>query len=98
MLPFVLSFFPATDVDLYLAPRSEGNEPVDVAKDFATLEKHPELKVLAADMTMLFYYINKLTDVHHLCIPPFVTSDIFAKTHGEDHSGFAQCYKIISCS
>lgn len=82
-------FFLATDADPYLAPRSECNELVDLIKDFTALKKHLELKALAVDKTKLFYYINKLTNMHCLCIPPFVVSNIFAIAYKKGHPGFA---------
>ena len=89
MLPFVLSVPPATDVDPYLAPQPESSELVDVTKDFATLERHPDLEVLALDKTKFFYHMNKLTGVHRLCIPPPIAPEVFAIANGEGHLGFA---------
>lgn len=86
------------DADLYMTPQSKGSKPFDVAKDFAALKKHSELKAPAADKTKLLYYINKLTGMHHLCILSSVMPDILAITYRRGYSGFIQCYKIISCS
>lgn len=97
-LPFILSFPLTTDVNLYLVPRLENDEPTDLTKDFAALKKHPDLDVLALDKTKFFYHIKKLTDIYYLYISPFVTPNILAIAYGEDHPSFAHYYKIISCS
>lgn len=60
-----------------------------MGKDFAALKKYLKIKAPAANKTKLFYYVNKLTDVHCLYISPFIASNILAIAHGEDHSGFA---------
>lgn len=97
-LPFVLGIPPAMDADPYLAPRPEGSELIDVTKDFATLEKHPDLEAPAPNKTKLLYHVNKLTGVHRLYIPPSIAPEVLAIAHGEGHLGFPQCYEIISRS
>lgn len=68
-----------------------------MAKDFAILKKHPELKTPAANKTKLFYHVNKLNGIDCLYIFLFVTLDILAITHRKGYPGFVQCYKIINC-
>lgn len=69
-----------------------------MTKDFTALKKYSELKAPAADKTKLLYHVNKLTGVHHLCIPPFLAPDVLAIAHKEGYPGFAWCYEIISQS
>lgn len=77
------------DADPYLAPRLEGNEYVNVAKDFGALEKHLKLKTPTADKTKLLYHVNTLTGVYCLCILPSGAPDVLAIAHEKGHLGFA---------
>lgn len=69
------------------------SEPSKVVTDHSSVEKLPLL-----NKTKLIYHVNKLTDVHHLCIPPSVVPDIFFIAHEDGHLGFAHCYKIVTHS
>lgn len=88
MLPFVLGVFPAIDADLYLVLQSKCSKPVDLTKNFATLEKHLKFEAPATNKTKFFYYINKLTSIHCLCISFFVVSNVLTIAYGKGHSGF----------
>ena len=55
-------------------------------------------RLSAPDKSQLFFHINRLTNIHRLCISSSVTPDILAIAHGKDHLGFSCCYKIISHS
>ena len=50
------------------------------------------------DKAKLFYHVNRLTNVHRLCIPPSVAVDILGIAYGEGHPGFSRCYETISRS
>lgn len=86
------------DADPYLAPRPEDNKSVDMAKDFATLEKHTKLDTPALDKTKFLYHVNKLTDIYRLYISLSVTPNILAIVHKEGHPGSTCYYKIKSHS
>ena len=91
-LPFVVGSTPPTDSDPYLAPRLDGNE--DLPSSSMNVGEIPgEFPI--PDKSKLPYHINRLINVHRLCIPPSVTPDILSVTHGERHLGFSRCYKII---
>lgn len=90
--PFVVGSTPPTDSDPYLAPRPNDDE--DLFSSSIDVEEIPE-RFPAPDKSRLLYHINKLTNVHRLCIPPSVAPGILAVTHGEGHQGFSRCYKII---
>lgn len=60
--------------------------------------KDPIVDSPAPDKSKLLYHVNKLTGVYRLCVSPSVAPDIPAIAYGEDHPGFACCYKIISRS
>lgn len=93
MLLFVVGFTPPVDADFYLTPRRAGDEDLpprlafleEILKSFPVLDKFK-----------LLYYINKITNVHFLCIPPSVAPDILAIIHEKDYPRFSYCYKIIS--
>ena len=57
------------------------------------------LEVLPSpDKSRLLYHVNRVTNVHRLCIPPSVAPDILVIAYGKGHLGFSRCYKIISRS
>ena len=94
-LPFVVASTSPTDTDSYLAPRRDGNENLPLS--LIPTEQIPE-RLPVPDKSKLFYHINRLTNVHRLCILPSVALDILAIAHGERHPGFSHCYKIITRS
>ena len=94
-LPFAVGSIPPTDYDPYLAPRLDGDE--DLPSSSLDIGKIPE-GFLAPDKSRLLYHINKFTNVHRLCIPPFVAPNILAVAHGEGHPGFSCCYEITTRS
>ena len=94
-LPFVVGSTPPTDSDPYLALRPNGNEnlpPISI-----NVEETPE-RLPIPDKSKLLYHINRVTNVHRLCIPPSVAPDILSVAHGEGHPGFSRCYEIITRS
>lgn len=44
-----------------------------------------------------FFYINRLTNIHCLCISLSVARDILAIAYSEGYQRFSHCYKIITC-
>ncbi len=94
-LPFVVGSTPLTDSDPYLAPRPEGEEYVQPST-LPALETPEGLP--RPDKAKLLYHVNRLTNVHRLCIPPSVATDILGIAHGEGHPGFSRCFEIISRS
>lgn len=92
MLPFVIGSTPLTDSDPYLSPRPDSvEEPrLDYIQVTGISEELPR-----PNKTKLFYHVNRLTNVHHLCILPSVAPDILAIIYGKSHLGFSYCYKII---
>ena len=50
------------------------------------------------DKSQLLFHVNRLSNVHRLCIPPSVAPDILAIAHGKGHPGFSRCYEIITRS
>ena len=94
-LPFVVGSTPPTDSDPYLTPRPHGDE--DLSPDLPVDGETPE-GLPAPDKSRLLYHVNRITNVHRLCIPPSVAPDILAVAHEEAHPGFSRCYEIISRS
>lgn len=94
-LLFIVGSTPPTDSDFYLAPRPDSDE--NLLLSFIDVEEISG-GLSAPDKSKLFYHINRLTNVHHLCILPFVASDILAVAYGESHPGFSHCYEIIKRS
>lgn len=94
-LPFVIGSTPPADSDPYLTPRPDGDEDLSpgLAVDRETPEGYP-----APDKSRLLYHVNRITNVHRLCIPPSMAPDILAVTHGKGHPEFSRCYEIISRS
>lgn len=97
MLLFVLGSTPLIDANPYINPCPEGNQSPITNAFF--IQCRPAInKLPAPNKSKLLYYVNKLTDIHRLCIPLLVASDILAIAHGESHLGFSYCYKIIARS
>ena len=94
-LTFVISSIPLTDSDPYMAPQSEGEECLQ-PNTLPALEGPKGLP--RPDKAKLFYHMNRLTNVHRLCIPPSMAPDILGIAYGEDYLGFSRCYKIVSRS
>lgn len=86
---------PPTDSDPYLNLRPDGDE--DLLPRFAVIEETSE-ELPAPDKSRLFYHVNRITNVHRLCISPFMASDILAVAYGEGHSEVFHYYEIISRS
>ena len=95
MLPFVIGSTPPADSDSHLTPRPASDE--NFPPSFADVEQKPK-RLPTPNKSRLFYHVNRITNVHHLCIPPSVAPDILAVAHGEGHPGFSRYYKIISRS
>lgn len=92
-LPFVVDSMPLTDSDPYLALRPDGDKNLPPnSMDVGEIPK----RFLASDKFRLLYHINKLDNVHRVCIPPSVAPDILAVAHREGHPGFSRCYEIIT--
>lgn len=86
---------PPTNSDPYLALHSDSDE--DLSPSFMDVEEIPGT-LPALDKFKLLYYINRLNNVHCLCIPPSIAPDILFIAHGKSCSGFSCCYKIITRS
>ena len=95
MLSFVVGSPPPADSDPYLTPRPDGNK--DCSPGLAMDRETPEV-LPSPDKSRLLYHVNRVTNVHRLCIPLSVALDILAIAHSEGHPGFSHCYKIISRS
>ena len=91
-LPFVIGSTPSTDSDPYMAPRPKGEEYLQ--PNILPALKGPEC-LSRPNKAKLFYHVNRLTNVHCLCIPPSVASDILGIAYGEGHSGFSRCFEIV---
>ena len=84
-----------TDSNPYLSPRPNGaGEP---CPNFMPVTGISE-ELPRPDKTKLLYHVNRLTNVHRLCIPPSMAPDILAIAHGESHPGFSRCCEIITRS
>ena len=94
-LLFVIDSTPSADSDPYLIPRPAGDE--DLPPSFTDIQQTLE-GLLAPDKSKRLYHVNKITNVHRLCISPSVAPDILAVAHGKGHPGFSSCYEIISRS
>lgn len=81
------------DSEFYLTLYLDSNE--DLPLNSINIGEIPE-EFPILNKSKLFYYINRLTNIHRLCIPPFVVLDILSITHRESHSGFSCCYEIIT--
>lgn len=92
-LPFVVNFMPPVDTDLYLTLRLASDE--DLPARLAVVGEISE-SLPAPDKSKLLYHVNKITNVHRLCILPSMAPDILAIAHGKSYPGFSRCYKIIS--
>lgn len=91
-LLFVINSTPPTDSNPYLSPQPDGAE--EPRPDYMPVTKiSKELPRL--DKTKLFYHVNRLTNVHRLCISPSVALDILTIVYGEGHPRFSCCYEII---
>lgn len=95
MLPFVVGSTPPADSDPYLTPRPGGNEDRSLG---STVDRETPEGLPSPDKTRLLYHVNRVTNVHRLCIPPSMARDILAVAHGKGHPGFSSCYEIISRS
>lgn len=100
---FVLGSTPPTDADLYLTPRPEGETKLLPTPGVSRALEEPPLSdntdsLSPPDKAKLLYYVNMLTGVHCLYIPPSVAPNILAIAYGEGHPGFSRCYKIITYS
>ncbi len=94
-LPFVIGSTPSTDSDPYMDPRPEGEEYHQ--PDTLPAPEGPK-GLPRPDKPKLLYHVNRLTNVHRLCIPPSVAPDILGIAHGEGHPGFSCCFEIVSRS
>ena len=94
-LPFVIGSTPSTDSDPYMASQPEGEEYLQ-PNTLPALEG-PEC-LPRPDKAKLLYHVNRLTNVHRLCIPRSVAPNILGIAQGEGHPGFSRCFEIVSCS
>ena len=82
-----------TNSDPYLSPQPNGNkEPLPGFISVGVIPK----KLPMLDKTRLFYHINRLTNIHHLCISLSVTPNILVIVHSKGHPGFSCCFEIIT--
>ena len=91
-LLYVIDSTPPTDSNSYLTLRPESDK--DFPLSSIDIGEIPE-EFPTSDKSKLLYHINKLTNVHHLCISPSVALDIRIVAHGEGYLRFSCCYKII---
>ena len=97
LLPFVLADAQPSDSDPYFQPRPEPSEDMALESDFiSSSETHSG--VVGPNTSKLIFYLDRLTGVRCLCIPPFVAPELLAIAHGKEHLGFSRCHKIISRS
>lgn len=95
MLLFVLGSTSSTNVGSYLTPLLDGNELL--LFNALTIQEQPAInRLVIFDKYKLFYHINRLTDIHHLCIPLFVTPIIVIIAHKKSHLSFACYYMILT--
>ena len=94
-LLFEVGSIPPTDTDPYLALRPDGDENLPLSP--ISTEQIPE-RLPVPDKSKLLYPINRLTNVHRLCIPPSEALEILTIAHEEGHPGFSRCYEIITRS
>lgn len=95
-----------TDSDSNFTPRPELSHLI--SHDVSALSdcnppslEHSEAGIetaVLADKKKLLYHIDKVTAVHHFCIPPLVATEIITLAPGTGHPGFSQCFKIITFS
>lgn len=93
-----------TDSDSYFSPRPELQHLI--SHKVSTLSnfdlppwEYPKAgveTVALADKKKLLYYVDKVTGIHHLCIPPLVTTEIITLAHNTSHSGFSRYFEIIT--
>lgn len=91
---FAINSISLTDSNLYLFPQQNNNEELFLSSISAS--KNPK-KLPRSDKFKLIYYVNRLTNVQHLYIPPSVTQNILAFLQNEGYLRFSRCYKIIAC-
>ena len=94
-LPFVIGSTLSTDSNPYMAPQPEEEEYLQ--PNILPALEGPEC-LLRHDKAKLLYQVNRLTNVHCLCIPPSVAPDILGIAHDEGHPGFSRCFEIVSRS
>ena len=95
MLLFVIGSIPSTDSNPYMTLQPEGEEYLQ-PNTLPALESPKGLP--RSDKAKLLYYVNRLTNVHHLCISPSVAPDILRIAHDKGHLGFSRCFEIVSRS
>lgn len=71
-LSFVFGSTPPADSDFYLTLRPDGNE--DRSPDLPVDGETPEGLPVPVKSRLL-YYVNKITNVYRLCIPPSVVPE-----------------------
>ena len=94
ILPIERENWSTTKTDPYFSLRPE----LDPLKLVSRLVLHTSLttKKNSIDYTLLLFYVNQITRVCCLCIPPTVAKDVLEIAHGQKHSGFVKFYEIVS--
>ena len=93
ILPFVFSSTvqPSSSNPYFLLTPEAKDHASDLPNSEPTLPMHP-------GKAQFIYYLDRVTGVCRLCIPPAVAPDLLAIAHGKGHPGFARCHEIISRS
>lgn len=73
---------PPIHADSYMNPRPEGNES-PVTDTLFIQYKLIINELLAFDKSKFLYHVNKVTNIHRLCISPLVVLDILTIAHRE---------------
>lgn len=102
----VLGFLSPTNTELYLAVRPKNATLLPngisslkklLANHIACLKELLAIRLLVSNQIKLFYYINRLTKMHYLCIFSFIAPNILIITYGKSHPSFVYCYIKVSC-
>lgn len=97
LLSFVLAGAKLLDSDPYFQSKLElpSNAILEPDSTFLLEEQLPFVKL---GTSKFIFHLDRSTNVHQLCIFPFVTPKLLAIAHKKEHPGFSYCYEIISQS
>lgn len=94
LLPFVLADADTSDSDPYFQPKLEPPDNTTLESDSISLSKE-QSGVFEPNTNKLIFYLDCLTSVRRLCIPPSMAPKLLTIAHGKGHPGFSCCHKII---
>lgn len=75
-----------TEADSYFGPKPK--EETDTKAETA-------LEIETKKNDKLIFYVNRVTSVQRLCIPPKAAAKVIAIAYGDGHPGFNKCYETI---